>query len=153
MDNKIITESWAKVWAIKDVAGPLFYKNLFEAGPELPNTLFKGVDMTQQPVKLLNMINIAVGMLDKPEELLAALRNLGEGHAAYGCEEEHYPIVGSALIKTLSQGLGDAFTPEVEAAWTALYGTIQTAMLEGAATERGQELAAKYKARVAAAAQ
>ena len=37
---------------------------------------------------------------------------------------EHYPVVGGALLWTLEKGLGEAWTPEVAAAWTAAYGTL-----------------------------
>jgi hemoglobin-like flavoprotein len=51
--------------------------------------------------------------------------------------DAHYDTVGEALLWTLGQGLGDAFTPETEAAWTKVYGlladTMKTAAAETAA--------------------
>ena len=38
-----------------------------------------------------------------------------------------------ALLWTLGQGLGDAFTPEVEEAWAEAYGLLATVMKEAAA--------------------
>ena len=38
----------------------------------------------------------------------------------------------AALIDTLALALGPAFTPEVRAAWTTVYGIIQTSMIQGA---------------------
>jgi hemoglobin-like flavoprotein len=38
--------------------------------------------------------------------------------------------VGAALLATLAVGLGATFTPEVKAAWTAVYGTLSTAMIQ-----------------------
>jgi hemoglobin-like flavoprotein len=40
--------------------------------------------------------------------------------------------VGGALLWTLEQGLGAAFTPEVKTAWTAVYELLAATMLEGA---------------------
>lgn len=37
-------------------------------------------------------------------------------------KDAHYDTVGGALLQTLGQGLGPAFTPEVKAAWTSVYG-------------------------------
>jgi hemoglobin-like flavoprotein len=45
---------------------------------------------------------------------------------------EHYATVGGALIKTLREGLGDAFTPEVHDAWAAMYGIVSRTMIEAA---------------------
>ena len=45
---------------------------------------------------------------------------------------EHYPVVGSALLWTLEQGLGEAWTAEVAAAWTAAYGTLSGYMISEA---------------------
>ena len=44
--------------------------------------------------------------------------------------DAHYATVGGALLLTLEQGLGDAFTPEVHEAWTAVYGLISRTMIE-----------------------
>ena len=37
-------------------------------------------------------------------------------------------MFGWALLGTLAQGLGEAFTPEVRAAWVTLYGVISDTM-------------------------
>ena len=46
----------------------------------------------------------------------------------YGVRDEHYATVGSALVWTLEQGLGDAFTLDVRKAWTAAYGVLANTM-------------------------
>ena len=38
-------------------------------------------------------------------------------------------MVGSTLLWTLEKGLGEAFTPDVAAAWTAAYGTLSGYMI------------------------
>jgi hemoglobin-like flavoprotein len=40
----------------------------------------------------------------------------------------HYATVGAALLKTLGQGLGDAFTDEVKQAWTEVYSVMAEVM-------------------------
>lgn len=40
-------------------------------------------------------------------------------------------VVGQALIGTLEQGLGDAFTPEVKEAYIAFYSVVTKHMKEG----------------------
>jgi hemoglobin-like flavoprotein len=38
------------------------------------------------------------------------------------------------LLKTLRQGLGEAYTDEVHAAWVALYGVVSTTMMDASRT-------------------
>ena len=54
-------------------------------------------------------------------------------HATYGVVAAHFPVVGAAFLKTLSVGLGDAYTDEVAAAFTGLWGVVEATMLDGAA--------------------
>ena len=75
----------------------------------------------------------AVGGLDNLEALVPAVEAPGARHATYGTTAAHYAPVGEALLWTLGQGLGDAFTPEVEAAWTKVYGVLAATMQAGAA--------------------
>ena len=122
----LVKDSWAKVLPISETAGKLFYANLFEAEPSL-RALFKG-SIDDQAVKLMQMVNVAVSKLGEPDVLLPALEQLGKRHVGYGVQLEHYDIVGSALLKTLDQGLGPAFTPPVKDAWASVYGVMAQVM-------------------------
>ena len=126
----LVRNSFALVQLIASEAAALFYDNLFRADPAL-RTLFKG-DMTHQGQRLMGMIGSALQLLDRPAALLPVLRSLGARHAGYRVREEHYDTVGAALILTLEQGLGTAFTAEARAAWVELYGVIARTMIEGA---------------------
>jgi hemoglobin-like flavoprotein len=53
-------------------------------------------------------------------------------HVAYGVEERHYTLVGTALLRTLQHELGRDFTPEARAAWLAAYGALSNVMREAA---------------------
>lgn len=129
---QLCKDSWAKVEPIADDAAALFYSNLFEADPSL-KALFKG-DMAEQGKKLMQMIGTAVRLLDKLDQLVPAVQQLGERHAGYGVKESHYATVGGALLKTLGQGLGEAFTDEVKQAWTVAYGILSKTMIDAANT-------------------
>jgi len=133
----LVRSTFALVGPIAGDAAALFYDNLFRADPALRH-LFKG-DMTQQGQRLMTMIGSALKLLDRPAALLPVLRSLGARHAGYQVMPQHYDTVGAALILTLEQGLGAAFTAEARAAWVELYGVIARTMLEGA---RAPELAA-----------
>ena len=126
----LVKESFDLLEPIAPQAAALFYANLFEADPSL-RRLFGG-DMVAQGAKLMQMIGVAVARLDQPEVLMPALRALGSRHAGYGVQDAHYDSVGAALLKTLQQGLGVAWTREVEAAWVEVY-TLLAATMKAAA--------------------
>ena len=128
---ELIRRSFAQVAPIADTAAALFYQRLFELDPAL-RPMFPP-SLGEQGRKLLQMIGAAVGQLDKPQVLLPVLQNLGRRHTGYGVEERHYDTVGTALIWTLEQGLGAAFTAEVRTAWVALYTLVATTMKDAAA--------------------
>jgi hemoglobin-like flavoprotein len=78
------------------------------------------------------MLAAAVGMLDRPRQLVPALQGLGRRHAGYGVREEHYATVGIALLLTLEAVLGERFTQEAQEAWVALYEIVATTMKNAA---------------------
>jgi len=127
---QLVRESFDLVEPIAPQAAALFYAHLFAADPSV-KPLFKG-DMIVQGERLMQMIGVAVAKLDDPAVLLPALRGLGQRHAAYGVRDAHYDSVGAALLKTLRQGLGVAFTDDVEEAWITVYGEIASTMKEAA---------------------
>jgi hemoglobin-like flavoprotein len=126
----LVRGSWQQVLPISDSAAKLFYGQLFELDPSL-RSLFKG-DMAEQGRKLMTMINMVVMSLDNLAPLLGAVEDLGRRHVGYGVTEAHYDTVGSALLWTLGKGLGEQFTPPVEAAWTEAYTTLASAMKQAA---------------------
>jgi hemoglobin-like flavoprotein len=115
---------------IASQAAALFYDNLFTADPSL-RRLFQG-NMAQQGMRLMSMIGAAVDLVEEPDKLVPVLHKLGARHVNYGVRDEHYATVGAALLKTLEQGLGEAYTGEVHAAWVALYRVVSETMMDGA---------------------
>jgi hemoglobin-like flavoprotein len=67
------------------------------------------------------MIGTAVANLGTLETIVPTVQDLGRRHATYGVRPVHYDTVAEAILWTLGQGLDDAYTPPVEAAWTAAY--------------------------------
>ena len=125
-----IQSTWTQVVPIADKAADLFYGKLFELDPAV-EPLFKG-DMGEQGRKLMKTIGVVVNGLTRLDEVVPAVQELGRKHVDYGVKPEHYATVGAALLWTLEQGLGGAFTPAVKAAWTAAYGTLATVMQDAA---------------------
>jgi hemoglobin-like flavoprotein len=116
---QLVKLSFAKVAPISSQAADLFYGRLFEIAPQV-RPLFKG-DIKAQGQKLMSTIALAVSSLDKLPELVPVVQDLGRRHVGYGVKDEHYDSVGEALLWALDKGLGPDFTPEVKAAWTAVY--------------------------------
>jgi hemoglobin-like flavoprotein len=127
-DIALVRASFAKVVPIKDKAADLFYARLFEIAPQV-RALFPS-DLAEQKSKLMAMMAAAVAGLD---DLPALVKALGARHVGYGATPAHFEPVGQALLWTLRTGLADAFTPEVEAAWTKVYGVLAATMQAGAA--------------------
>ena len=128
---ELVQKSWRQVLPISDTAAWLFYKELFRLDPGL-KALFRG-DMKEQGRKLMAMISVAVQGLARPETLVPAVQDLGRRHARYGVRPQHYDTVAAALLWTLGHGLGQAFTPEVKAAWVETYGVLAKTMKQAAA--------------------
>ena len=88
--------------------------------------------MAHQRRKLIQAISTVVGALDRFEDVEPAIADLGRRHVAYGVTDAHYGTVGAALLWTLEQGLGDAWTADVKAAWVAAYTAISDVMRSAA---------------------
>ena len=126
----LVRDSWSQVVPIADKAAELFYGRLFELDPGL-RPMFRG-DMEEQGKKLMRMIGVAVNGLDKLDEIVPAVQELGVKHLDYGVKNSQYDTVGAALLWTLGQGLGDAFTADVESAWADVYNLLASTMKEAA---------------------
>ena len=128
----LVQDTFKSVVPIKEVAAELFYKRLFELDPSL-ESMFTG-DMNEQGQKLMSAMALVVGGLKNWERVEPTVRELGARHVDYGIKPQHYETVGAALIWTLGQGLGDAFTDDVKQAWTAAYEAIATTMMDAASS-------------------
>jgi hemoglobin-like flavoprotein len=126
----LVQESFAIITPIADDAAALFYCRLFDLDPSLER-MFRG-DMGEQRKKLMQMLTAAVKGLDRLDQLVPVVQELGRRHAGYGVLDAHYDTVGAALLWTLEKGLGAAFTPDTREAWTTVYGLLSTTMQQAA---------------------
>jgi len=132
--KSLVQNSFATVATIADDAAILFYQRLFELDPSL-RPMFRG-DMTEQRKKLMQMLTAAVKGLDRLDQLVPVVKDLGRRHDGYGVTDKHYDTVAEALLWTLEAGLGRAFTPEVKDAWVAVYTLLATTMKDAAREAR-----------------
>ena len=129
-EKALVQSTFARLVPIADQAAALFYARLFEMDPGL-RPLFRS-DMREQGKKLMQMIGTCVKGLDALDQLVPTVKDLGRRHAGYGVTDANYETVGGALLWTLERGLGSAFTPAVQAAWTTVYTVLATTMKAGA---------------------
>jgi hemoglobin-like flavoprotein len=126
----LVQASWKQVLPVAETAAQMFYGRLFFLDPSL-RPLFRG-DLREQGQKVMAMLSFTVNGLARLDELVPTVKALGRRHAAYGVRAEHYYTVGAALLWTLEQGLGEAFTPAVREAWVAAYGVLANTMRDAA---------------------
>jgi nitric oxide dioxygenase len=129
-----VQRSFALVVPIREQAAEIFYDRLFTLDPSLKK-LFKG-DMKDQGRKLMSALALVVTGLANPKSILPTVEGLGAKHVSYGVEDKHYDTVGAALLWTLEKGLGEKFTPEIKAAWTAAYTLLAGVMKDAAKKAR-----------------
>ena len=123
---ELVQTSFEKVVPIAATAADLFYGRLFEIDPTL-RPMFP-LDLSEQKHKLMHMLTVVVRGLNRLDQLVPAVQQLGARHTTYGVKSEHYATVASALLWTLEAGLGPDFTPEVKEAWVAAYTVLATTM-------------------------
>lgn len=126
----LVQDTFAMVEPIADDAATMFYGRLFEIDPDL-RRLFKD-DLAAQRKALMATLKVAVNGLKNLPAIVPAVKQLGARHAGYGVQTKDYDSVGAALLWTLEEGLGEAFTDEVKAAWATVYGLLAETMIEAA---------------------
>lgn len=130
----LVQSSFVQVALVAEDVASMFYWRLFTLDPEL-RAMFRG-DMKEQGKKLMTMIGTVVGNLRNLEKVIPGVQSLGARNAGYGVRDEHYDTVATALLWTLEQGLGHAFTDDVRDAWTAAYTLLANVMKDAAAQAR-----------------
>lgn len=116
----LVKRSWAIFQKIDPlIVADVFYTKLFTESPSL-RAMFP-VDMSAQYIKLIDMINMVITRLDRPDTFILEVKEMAKRHTAYGVKPKHYSMVGAALLWTLEKGLGCDWTVEVQNAWSVCY--------------------------------
>ena len=126
-----IIKSTAPVLEVHGVAiTTTFYKNLFEAHPELLN-IFNHANQAKgrQQTALANTVYAAAVHIDNLAAIIPVVKQIGQKHVSLGIKAEHYPIVGEHLLGAIKEVLGDAATDEIINAWAEAYGVIANAFI------------------------
>ena len=126
----LVQKSFDAIWPVRRKLANLFYLRFFELAPDA-RPLFPD-DLERQQLKLMDMIAAIVGALDQRELFQSLISHTGRQHAQFGVQRSHYDAFREALIWSLGEIFGAAFTPELRRAWLALYGAVQNEMLRAA---------------------
>ncbi|RCG25067.1 globin [Sphaerisporangium album] len=131
MDAQALKDSWRLVARSGDQVPLFFYSALFLANPETRD-LFQ-VSMASQRDRLVGALGHIVSNVDRVEELVPFLQQLGRDHRKFAVVTEHYPAVGRALLATLEHFLGERWTPALAHDWAQAYGLVAQVMADAAA--------------------
>jgi len=123
----LVTSTFEQFLAAGDSGAVRFYERLFETAPNV-RKLFPD-DVEQQARKFLQALRVIVSSLSSTERAARVLKRLGDKHHGYGAETDHYSVVGTVLVETLHDVLGDDFSDEASEAWTAAYRLISSIMI------------------------
>ncbi len=137
--NDLIRENLELVATAAPDLTARFYERLFRLHPALQGLFGRRSEEAQQRM-LLEAIVAVVDHLEDASWLDATLRSLGAKHVEYGVRDEMYPLVGGALLETLADVSGEAWTPETAQAWSDAIGFIAGTMIAGA--ERARQASA-----------
>lgn len=132
---RLVRDSWAVAEPHADEVARFFYGMLFSLSPGT-RELF-AVNMEVQRSRLLRALVHVIQMVDRPDELMPFLQQLGRDHRKFGVVNSHYEAVGTALLAAVKKYAGDAWTPQVERAWAECYTIMASAMTEAAAADEG----------------
>jgi len=132
----LIVESFAQFEPIVQYSSKIFFDRLAEVEPSLGEQ-FSG-ETNVHSDKLATVLQIAVISVRNLDALVPMLKLLGSEYRSYGARPEYYEIFGDVLLWTLRQGLGEAYTEEVNEAWTTLYGIISEMMMQSKPAEKLQ---------------
>ena len=131
LNVELLESSFSQIKAQQTEFMTHFYTNLFADYPEV-KPLFINTHMEKQAKQLFKSLILVVENLRNPDVLAKALKGLGVRHIQYGVLPEHYPIVGSTLLKTFSICLEGVWTQDIEQAWSEAYAVVTELMLSGA---------------------
>ncbi len=99
-----------------------FYQLMFTGNPEVQAYFNQAHQHTGgQQKALAGAICAYAANIDNLGALGPAVELIAQKHCSLGILPEHYPIVGKYLMMAIHDILGDAVTPEIDAAWKEAY--------------------------------
>jgi hemoglobin-like flavoprotein len=126
----LIRKSFDEMWPIRRNLAVQFYNRFFETAPDAQR-LFPS-NMERLYLKLMDTIAAIVGAIDHPALFQSIIGHTAHQHERFGVTSSQLAAFGDALIWSLEQQFGSAFTPVLREAWISLYQEVQTQMINDA---------------------
>ena len=106
-----------------------FYNRMFTHHPELRNLFNMGNQQKGKQQTALAMAVLAYAEnIANPSVLLPVVDRIGHKHVSLDIRPEQYQIVGTHLIASIAEVLGEGATPAILDAWTAAYNQLASLM-------------------------
>ncbi|MCP8891193.1 globin domain-containing protein [Sphingomonas faeni] len=130
---RLVTHSYAQISIFPHSYSELFYHRLLLNHP-FARALFPD-DMTHQIFVFSKTIDVLVENVADLPRLRPTLIDLAKKHVKYGVRAYQYAAVGTTLIDTFSEILGEDFTLEARQAWELVYTETAGVMISAAYPE------------------
>ena len=108
-----------------------FYEIMFKNNPEVkPMFDMEKQKSGEQPANLAGAVLAAAQNIDNLENILPAVKKIGQTHVNKKVLPEQYPIVGYNLLEAMKVVLGDLATDELIEAWGKAYEVIAKVFID-----------------------
>ena len=131
MDSRNIYNVQDSFSQIEDATKPKIIRVLLDRMFELDESLKKlfKKDTRDQRKKTLKALIFTIENLRDADTVGPYLKNTAIKLAEHGFKKSDYKTFGTALIFSISAGLGDDFTPRIKNAWIIVYDVISEIMI------------------------
>jgi|JI10StandDraft_1071094.scaffolds.fasta_scaffold11508_5 hemoglobin-like flavoprotein len=127
-DVRLLRDTLELTLAADDSFPARFYQRLFADHPSVAPLFHRNSTGAQHKMFAQKLVAL-VDHLDDPGWLERELAGLAASHAGYGVTAEMYPWVGGALVATLREACGPAWTEAAEQAWLEAYDRLTRAII------------------------
>lgn len=124
---RLVRESLNRLRDQFDAHSTHFYEALFRHAPHL-RKLFRD-DLTGQGMKFMTTLDVVVQKLDDEGQIEEQYTGLGRTHSSLGIQVADFTPMEEALIDTIRNAMGEAFTSELEHAWRKAYAVVSSNMI------------------------
>ena len=131
MNVTVLKDSFDMIAPHKDAFALSCYQQLFTDYPQA-QPLFAQTNIRRQEGALMATLATVIAGVQRGDNLIPTLQQLGHRHKGYGVKAEHYPILRVVLLATFHHYLGPRFTPQMQQAWDEAFEMISAEMLKGA---------------------
>jgi len=131
-----IRNTYAALAPHTDVLADRFFARLFAAQPVLRALLPR--DHWQRSHDLMALLGMVVTSGNRPEGIQHALMDFGAKAQRAGIMPQQYGLARQALLDSMRDVLGAAWTEEIETDWTDLLNTVTSVVVLGAGRSRAR---------------